>query len=103
MANTEAYTKVKFLELEVVQANAKVEWVFTKKLDDVLSFQKTFFDKTRLWYTGESSSAVNIPKEEKFMKAKELKVVASTIEKENVEKKMNVADQQVVNKPRNHG
>ena len=46
---------------------------------------------------------MNIPKEEKFMKAKELKVVASTIEKENVEKKMNVADQQVVNKPRNHG
>ena len=44
---------------------------------------------------------MNIPKEEKFVKAKELKVVASTIEKENVEKKMNVADQQVVNKPRN--
>ena len=34
---TEAYTKVKFLELEVVQANAKVEQVSTKKLDDVLS------------------------------------------------------------------
>ena len=34
---TEAYTKVKFLELEVVQANAKVERVSTKKLDDVLS------------------------------------------------------------------
>ena len=33
----EAYTKVKFLELEVVQANAKVERVSTKKLDDVLS------------------------------------------------------------------
>ena len=34
---TEAYTKVKFLELEVVQENAKVERVSTKKLDDVLS------------------------------------------------------------------
>ena len=34
---TEAYTKVKFLKLEVIQANAKVERVFTKKLDDVLS------------------------------------------------------------------
>ena len=34
---TEAYTKVKFLELEVVQANAKVERVSTKKLDVVLS------------------------------------------------------------------
>ena len=34
---TEAYTKVRFLELEVVQANVKVERVSTKKLDDVLS------------------------------------------------------------------
>ena len=34
---TEAYTKVKFLELEVVQANTKVERVSIKKLDDVLS------------------------------------------------------------------
>ena len=57
---TEAYTKVKFLELKVVQANAKVKRVSTKKLDDVLSSQKTFFDKTGLGYTGESSSAVNI-------------------------------------------
>ena len=34
---TEAYTNVKFLELEVVQAKAKVKRVSTKKLDDVLS------------------------------------------------------------------
>ena len=40
----EAYTKVKFLELEVIQANAKVERVSTKKLDDVLSSQKTFYE-----------------------------------------------------------
>ena len=45
---TETYTKVQFLELEVVQANAKVERVSTKKLDDVLSHEKLFFDKTRL-------------------------------------------------------
>ena len=45
---TEAYTKVKFLELEVVQANAKVEQVSTKKLDDVLSHQKPFSDKIGL-------------------------------------------------------
>ena len=44
---------------------------------------------------------MNIIKEVKFMKAKELMVVASTVEKENVEKKMNVADQRVLNKPRN--
>ena len=34
---TEAYTKVKFLELEVVQVNVKIERVSTKKLDEVLS------------------------------------------------------------------
>ena len=45
---TETYTKVKFLELEVVQANAKVERVSSKKLDEVLSHQKPFFDKTGL-------------------------------------------------------
>ena len=89
---TEVYTKVKFLGLEVVQANAKVERVSTKKLDDVLSSQKTFSDKTGLGYTKESSSAVNIPKEVKFVKAKELMVAASTVEMENVKKNMNVAD-----------
>ena len=45
---TETYTKVQFLELEVVQANAKVERVSTKKLDDVLSHEKLFSDKTGL-------------------------------------------------------
>ena len=47
---TKAYTKVKFLELEVVQANAKVKRVSSKKLDDVLSSQKTLSDKTGLGY-----------------------------------------------------
>ena len=45
---TEAYTKVRFLEHEVVQVNAKVERVSAKKLDEVLSFQKIFSDKTGL-------------------------------------------------------
>ena len=44
---------------------------------------------------------MTIPKEVKFVKAKVLMVAASTIEKENVEKRMNVVDQRVVNKPRN--
>ena len=44
---------------------------------------------------------MNISKEVKFVKAKELTVVASPIEKENVEKKKNVADQRVLNKPCN--
>lgn len=34
---SEAYTKVRFLEQEVVQANTKIERVTTKKLDDVIS------------------------------------------------------------------
>ena len=43
---TEVYTKVKFLELEVVQANAKVERISSKKLDEVLAHQKPFSDKS---------------------------------------------------------
>ena len=44
---------------------------------------------------------MNISKEVKFVKAKELVVVALTVEKANVEKKKNVTDQRVLNKPRN--
>ena len=44
---------------------------------------------------------MNISKEVKFVKAKEPVVVAPTVEKENVEKKKNVANQRVLNKPRN--
>ena len=40
----EAYTKVRFLEHEVVKANTKIERVSTKKLDDVISSQKHFSD-----------------------------------------------------------
>ena len=98
---TEAYTKVRFLEHEVVQANSKVGRVSTKKLDDVFSSQKTFFDKTELGYTEESSSAVNISKEVKFVKAKEPVVVAPIVEKTKGEKKNNVAEQRVLNKPSN--
>ena len=98
---TEAYIKVRFLEHEVVQANAKLERVSTKKLHDVLSSQKTSSDKTGLGYIGESSSAMNISKEVKFMKAKEPVVVAPIVEKTNGEKKKNVADQWVLNKSHN--
>ena len=90
---TKAYTKVKFLKYEVVQANAKVDRVSTKKLDDVISSKKTFSDKTGLGYTGESSSNVKVTKEVKFVKAKDPKGVIPTIEKANVEEKKNMADQ----------
>ena len=81
---TKAYTKVKFLELEVVQANAKVERVSTKKLDGVLSSQKTFSDKTGLGYTGESNSTMNISEEVKFVKAKEPVVVTPLLLKRQI-------------------
>ena len=45
---TKAYSKIKFLELEVIQTNAKVERVSSKKLDEVLAHQKPFFDKSGL-------------------------------------------------------
>ena len=44
---------------------------------------------------------MNISKEVKFVKAKEPVVVASIVEKTKGEKKKNVADQRVLNKPRN--
>ena len=44
---------------------------------------------------------MNISKEVKFVKAKELVVVAPTVEKAKVEKKKNVADQRVLNEPHN--
>ena len=94
----EAYIKVKFLELEVVQANAKVERVSSKKLDEVLAHQKPFSDKSGLGYTDESSSAANISKEVKFVKAKEAMVAAKNAEKVKPEKKKNVNDQRLMTK-----
>ena len=90
---------IKFLELEVVQANAKVERVFLKKLDEVLSRKKSFSDRTGLGYTGESSSTANISKEVKFVKAKEPMVATTNAEKVKLDKKKNVTDQRFMTKP----
>ena len=98
---TEAYSKIKFIELEVVQANSKIERVSTKKLGDAISFQKHFSDKSGLGYTGGSSSLANVNKEMKFVKAREPVVAASIPEKVKDEKKKNVANQRVLNKPCN--
>ena len=98
---SEAYTKVRFLEQEVMQANAKIERVSTKKLNDVISSQKKFSDKSGLGYTGESSSSGNVTKEVKFVKAKEPIEVAPTVERPMIERKKNVANQRMLNKPRN--
>ena len=53
---TKAYSKIKFLELEVIQANAKVEWVASK----CLHIKSPFSDKNDLGYTRESSSSANV-------------------------------------------
>ena len=55
----EAYSKIKFLELEIIQANVKVERISTKKLDNVLSSQKFLHDKTDLGYIRKEVLAVN--------------------------------------------
>ena len=65
-----AYSKIKFLELEVIQANVKVERITTKKLDNVLSFQKPFSNKTELGYTSEGSLSAEPGREMKFVFAK---------------------------------
>ena len=98
---SEAYTKVRFLEQEVVQANTKIEKVSTKKLDDVISSQKHFSDKSGLGYTGGSSSSGNVTKEVKFIKSKQQIEVGPTTEKPKMEKKRNVDDQQMLNNSRN--
>ena len=92
---SEAYTKVRFLEQEVVQANAKIERVSTKKLDDVISSQKHFSDKSKLGYIRGSSSSGNVTKEVKFIKAKEQIEVGPTAKKPKTDEKRNVDDQQI--------
>ena len=94
---SEAYTKVRFLEQEVVQTNAKIERVSTKKLDDVISSQKSFSDKSGLGYTGGSSSSGTVTKEVKFVKAKDPVEVDSTAEKPKIEEKKNVENQRLLN------
>ena len=65
-----AYSKIEFLELEIIQANVKVERISTKTLDNVLSSQKSSYDKTGLGYTREGSSSNEPKKEVKFVLAK---------------------------------
>ena len=85
----------------MIQSNAKVKRVSSKKLDEVLAHQKPFSDKSGLGYTGKSSSTANISMEMKFVKAKELMVATTIAKKVKVEKKRNVTNQRVLIKPRN--
>ena len=66
---------------ELIQANAKVEQVSSKKLDEVLAHQKPFSGKSGLGYVGESSLSVKVSKDMKFVKAKEPMVEITTVEK----------------------
>ena len=84
-----------------MQANAKIEKISTKKLDDVISSQKNFSDKSGLGYTGGSSLSSNITKEVKFIKAKESFEVGPTAKKPKMEEKRNVKNQRILNNPRN--
>ena len=93
---SEAYSKVRFLEQEVVQAIAKIERVSTKKLNDVISSQKQFSDKSGLGYTEGSSSSGSVTKEVKFIKAKEQIKVSLIAEKPKMEEKRNVDDKWMV-------
>ena len=96
---TKAYSKIKFLELEVIQVNAKVEWASSKKLDEVLAHQKPFSDKSGLGYTGEANSSTNVSKEMKFVKAKEPMVATLAVEKVKFEKKPKVIAQRFLTMP----
>ena len=94
---SKAYTKVRFLAQEIVQANVKIERVSIKKLNGVISSQKRFLDKFGLGYTGGSSSSGNVTKEVKFIKAKEQIEVSPTPEKPKMEEKRNVDDKRMLN------
>ena len=86
----EAYSEIKFLELEIIKANVKVERIFIKKLDNVLSSQKPSHDKTDLGYIGEGSSSSEPKKEVRFVSIKneeKLKEVKLEIETPTIVKR----------------
>ena len=98
---TNSYSKIKFLELEVIQANAKVEHVASNKLDEELAYQKPSSDRSGLGFTRENSSSSKVSKEMKFVKAKEPLVSTPLIENVKAEKKPNVVIQKVLTKSPN--
>ena len=83
-----------------MQANAKIERVSTKKLNDVISSQKQFSDKFGLGYTEGSSSSGSVTKEVKFIYAKEEIEVSPTTEKPKMGEKRNVDNQRMLNNSR---
>ena len=83
-----AYSKIKFLELKIIQVNVKVECISIKKLDSMLSSQKPLNDKIGLSYTGDGSSSSGPKKEMKFVSSKNVekpKAEKLKVEKPKVE------------------
>ena len=95
-----AYSKIKFVELEIIQANVKVERISNKKFDSVLSSQKSSNDKTSLGYTSEGSSSSRPKKEVKFVSAKN--VEKPKVEKPKIETPI-VAKRTIGPKPKEKG
>ena len=98
---TNAYSRIKFLELEAIQANAKVEHVASNKLDEELAYQKPSSDRSGLGYIGESSSGSQVSNKMKYVEAKEPLIPTPPVENVKVEKKPNVVTQKVLTKPSN--
>ena len=82
-----ACSRIKFLELDVIEANAKVEHVASNKIYEVLTYQKPSSDRSGLGYTSESSSSANVFKEMKFVKDKEPLVPTLFVENVKVKTK----------------
>ena len=78
-----------------------MEHVASKKLGEVLAYQKPLSDRSGLGYTGESSSSANVSKEMKFVKAKEPLVPTSLVENVKVENKPNVVIEKALTKSSN--
>ena len=75
--------------------------VASKKLDEVLAYQKPSSNRSDLGYTRESSLSANVSKKMKFVKAKEPLVPIPLVENVKVEKKPSVVIQKVLTKPPN--
>ena len=76
-----------------------MEHVASKKLDEVLAYQKLSLDRSGLGYTRESSSSSKVSKEMKFVKAKEPST--PLVDKVKFEKKPNVVNQKDLTKSQN--
>ena len=82
-----AYAKIKFFELEVIQANVKVECITTKKLDSELSSQKPSMNKIELGYIDEGSLSGKPKKEMMFVLEKNVKnpkIKTPAVEKKDI-------------------